>query len=210
MPHLQKRKKKKSLTVLIRILYMIGPSIVRVSKGRFDAFMGCSTDIASQCFLPTIPIVLDCAMWPVQQAANSIKAALDGTWPLLGCFLQGAGDTAAWLAGTSLFKQIGLGWCLRKVTFVIQVVVAKMTKVTFLSEISDEHFVDIDNSWKCRILWKCFTSVINRGGKSVQCEVSDECFILFWLTSLILKKAHYGLMGLARLDVISATYEYLC
>lgn len=34
MPHF-----KKSLKVLIHILYMIGPSILRVSEGRFDSFM---------------------------------------------------------------------------------------------------------------------------------------------------------------------------
>lgn len=34
MPHF-----KKSLQVLIHILYMIGPSILRVSEGRFDSFM---------------------------------------------------------------------------------------------------------------------------------------------------------------------------
>lgn len=39
MSHLRP-KKKKSLKVLIHSLCMIGPSIVRVSKGRFDAFMG--------------------------------------------------------------------------------------------------------------------------------------------------------------------------
>lgn len=38
--------------------------------------------------------------------------------------------------------------------------------------------------------------VMNSGGTPVQCEVSDKCFILFSLTSLILKKAHYGPMGL--------------
>lgn len=34
------KKKKTSRKVLIHIPYMTGPSIVRVSEGRFDAFMG--------------------------------------------------------------------------------------------------------------------------------------------------------------------------
>lgn len=42
------------------------------------------------------------------------------------------------------------------------------------------------------------------------CNVADKCFSLFSVLSLILKKAYYGLMGLVCLDVMSATYEYLC
>lgn len=55
--------KEKSLKLLIHILYMICPSIERVSKGRFDAFMGwqfCLRRRYCCTSSPTIPIILDC------------------------------------------------------------------------------------------------------------------------------------------------------
>lgn len=49
MPHF-----KQSLKALIHILYMIGPSILRVSEGRFDSFMvgrfACPTKICNAFF----------------------------------------------------------------------------------------------------------------------------------------------------------------
>lgn len=51
-------KKKQSLKVLIHILYMIGPSIVRASKGRFDAFMG--WQFCRYCFTMLPPNNSDC------------------------------------------------------------------------------------------------------------------------------------------------------
>lgn len=80
MPHF-----KKSLKVLIHILYMIGPSILRVSEGRSDSFMGwqvclpychCFTKL-SNAVLPALLIVLYRDRWAVQTIANTIKAALD-------------------------------------------------------------------------------------------------------------------------------------
>lgn len=96
------------------------------------------------------------------------------------------------------------------IPFAIKFVVAKVTKVTDQRSVTEHltsfgffSFGKINNSSKCRTLWKCFTSIINSGGKSVGCEVSDEYFILFSLMSLILKNTQSGPMT-SRLDVISA------
>lgn len=80
MPHF-----KKSLKVLIHILYMIGPSILRVSEGRSDSFTGwqvclpychCLTKLCNA-FFPGLLIALYRDRRPVQKTANTIKAALD-------------------------------------------------------------------------------------------------------------------------------------
>lgn len=80
MPHF-----KKSLKVLIHILYMIGPSILRVSEGHFDSFMVwqvclpycLSFTMLCNAVFPTLLIVLYCDRRPVQKITDTIKAALN-------------------------------------------------------------------------------------------------------------------------------------
>lgn len=173
--------------MLIHILYMIGPSIAWASRGRFDAFIGWQFCLLYRYCFTMLPPNNSTGLCDVASSTGSKFNQSGIRWDVSPVAVSYGPLVTQQLRSQNqvCLNRLDSGDVLERWLLSFSWLLPGWPMSLFCRRSVNEHFVKTNSSPKRSTLWKCFTSVRNSGGRFVQCEVSDYCFILFSLTSLI-------------------------